>query len=119
MTIVLENSKSVTDDRYKMNNEIIRHRLCFQDCKLKIESLYKKLVIAKEERIILSDKCALYVSERNVLVGDNMRFNVSIDKLHNSINMIESHEYMTHHLHHSSSKRPSLESEFPNQLSLL
>ena len=57
----------------KLNNELTKLRLHFEDRKLKIESLAHELVIARDECIILNDKCVIYVSESNLLVNDNMR----------------------------------------------
>lgn len=115
MKVFLKAYENGIYNRGKMNNELIRIRVRFEHQKLKIDSLKNELVIAKDKCIILSEKCSLAISERNVLV-DNMHLNVVINKLHNSINMIESHEHMSHNFRRPWSKVPSIGFKFPKPI---
>lgn len=91
MKVFLKAYENGIYNRGKMNNELIRIRVRFEHQKLKIDSLKNELVIAKDKCIILSVKCALSISERNLLVAYNMCLNVVIVKFDNSIGMIRSH----------------------------
>lgn len=89
MTVILKSYKTVIDDKVKINNEFTRLRLHYEDLKLKIDALENELVIGNDECIILYDKFALSISEQNILVANNIRLNVAIDKLYKSIDIIE------------------------------
>lgn len=52
MIVFLKSYESAIDGREKMNNELIRIRMRFEDHELKIDSLENELVIAKDEYII-------------------------------------------------------------------
>lgn len=116
MTGILKAYESSIDVSEKMDSELTRFRLCFEDFKLKIESLESEFVKAKHECIILNEKCDISVSERNLVVNNNICLNASIDSLHNSIDMIELNRRMTHTLFHPLSTAPGLENEFPKRI---
>lgn len=113
MKAIIKALESRIDVSEKLDRELARLRLNFEDFKRKIESLERELVIAKDEFIILNGKCVILVSGKNILFNDNIFHNSKIDSFHNSIDMIESNERMTRNFHHSWSKAPGLRSKFP------
>lgn len=119
MTVVLKSYESAIDNSEKMTTKFTILRLRFEDHKLKIDLVEIELVIYRYEYILLSDTCFLSASERNVLVADNIRLNTAIDNLHNSIDLIESHERMAITFVTPCPKHPISEYNFQNQLLLL
>ena len=64
MIVILKVYESIIDMSEKLDNELTRLRLHFENRKVKIESLERELVIAKDECIILNDKCSISISEK-------------------------------------------------------
>lgn len=58
MKAIIKALESRIDVSEKLDRELARLRLNFEDFKRKIESLERELVIDNEECIILNDKCA-------------------------------------------------------------
>ncbi|KAL4573036.1 hypothetical protein LXL04_019829 [Taraxacum kok-saghyz] len=96
------------EDRDEIFNELTRLRSRHEDRKLKIDSLERELIIAKDDCIIVNDRCMISLNERNILLADNVRLNNAIDKLHKSIDIVESNENMTHNFRYPWSKRAGL-----------
>lgn len=92
MTIIYKAYDSALEVGEKLDNELTRLRLWFEDRKLKIESLEWELLMAKDKCIILNDKREISISERNILFCDNKRLNAKICSLHNSIDVLEANE---------------------------
>ena len=91
----LKSYQYIIDDRHDIHNELTRLRLCHQDKKLKIDFLKIELLIATDECIISNDKCESLIKERNMLVANNIRLNVAIDGLHNTMDTIELNNHIT------------------------
>lgn len=113
MIVILKAFKTTIDDSEKINNELIRLRSRYEELKLRIDSLENKLLIPKDGCVILSYKYTLSISEQNFLVVDNIRLIIAIEKLQNSIDLVESHERMTHNFLQPLSKSPGISLAFP------
>ena len=72
--------------------------------------------MSQYECIILKDKCEITYFERNVLISDKKYLNAKIDALHNSIDLLEANQRMTHNFCHPWSKAPGLGSESPKPI---
>ena len=72
--------------------------------------------MSQNECIILKDKCEITYSKRNVLIFYNKRLNAKIDVLHNSIDILEANERVTHNFRHPWSKALGLGSKFPKPI---
>ena len=101
------------EDREEIFNELTRLRSRHEDRKLRIDSLERELMIAKDECIIVNDKCNVSVRERNILLADNVRLNNAIDKIYSSIDKVESFNNMTHNFRYPWSKTAGLGSRKP------
>ena len=108
MNFIYKAYESVVEASEKKDIKLNRLRLRFEDMKLKIESLEGELVMSKDKCIILKEKCEITYSKRNILIYDNKRLNAKIDALHNSIDMLEANERMTHNICHPWSQAPGI-----------
>ena len=62
MIVIHKSYESTIKVSEKLDSELTRLRLSFEDRKLKIESAERELLMAKDECIILNEKCAISIS---------------------------------------------------------